>query len=280
MELASKIGLGSVQFGLPYGISNTSGQTPDTEVSKIMEVAFRYGITTIDTASSYGASERVIGKQKNNSFDIVSKFMPSSTGAGIKKQIENSLEALNVSQLYGYLAHRPLELISNKKDWEAVQEFKAAGKITKIGFSLNAPNEYYQLVEMDIIPEIVQVPFSYFDTRFKEILIELKQKGCETHTRSTFLQGLFFIETKKLSDFFNPLIPELEYLQITCKNNLSSSLLKYAIEQPFIDKVILGVENASQLEENINGLAMGSELKPLTAQFPEQLIMPMHWPKK
>lgn len=280
MKWTSKIGLGSVQFGLPYGISNTTGQTSDTEVSKILDVAFNYGITTIDTAASYGTSETIIGEQKGNRFEIVSKFMPSSDGKSIKEQLENSLAALQTTTLYGYLAHRPLALLDNKKDWEAIQQLKATRKINKIGFSLNDPKEYAQLLAAGIIPDIVQVPFNYFDTRFKDVLLALKEKGCEVHTRSTFLQGLFFMDKTQLSDFFTPFFPELAYLQATFEKNLSGSLLKYVIEQPFIDKVILGIENVTQLEENINGLAIASELKPLKKQFSNELVMPMYWPKK
>lgn len=279
MEWASKIGLGSVQFGLPYGISNTVGQTSNDEVSKILDIAFSCGITTIDTASSYGTSESVIGRNEGNRFDIVSKFMPSSNGIPIKNQFENSLNALQIKQLYGYLAHRPLELIANKEDWEEIQQLKANKKITKIGFSLNEPKEYYQLIDANIIPDIVQVPFNYFDSRFKEILKELKEKGAETHTRSTFLQGLFFMNQNNLTKFFTPVFDELEYLQATYKEDLSASLLKYALRQPFIDKVILGVENANQLKINIDGLVTASDLKAIAKQYPDKVIMPVHWPK-
>lgn len=280
MKWTSKIGLGSVQFGLPYGISNTVGQTTDAEVSKILDVAFNLGIKTIDTASSYGSSETIIGKYEGNRFEIVSKFMPSSSESSIKDQFEKSIDALQISTLYGYLAHRPLALIDNRKDWEAIQQLKQTQKINKIGFSLNDPKEYIELVKADIIPDIVQVPFNYFDNRFKDVLIDLKGKGCEVHTRSTFLQGLFFMDKTQLSDFFAPFFLELENLQNTFKMNLSGSLLKYVIEQPFIDKVILGIENVTQLEDNINGLETASELKPLKKQFSNELVMPMHWPKK
>lgn len=280
MKWTSKIGLGSVQFGLPYGISNTTGQTPDAEVSKILDVAFNYGITTVDTAASYGTSETIIGKQKGNRFEIVSKFMPSDNGMTMKEQLENSLAALQISTLYGYLAHRPLALLENKKDWEAIQQLKATRKINKIGFSLNDPNEYTQLLAAGITPDIVQVPFNYFDTRFEDVLLALKEEGCEIHTRSTFLQGLFFMDKTQLSDFFAPFFPDLLYLQATFEKNLSGSLLKYVIEQPYIDKVILGIENVNQLKENINGLGVASELKPLKKQFSNELLMPMYWPKK
>lgn len=280
MKWNSKIGLGSVQFGLPYGISNTTGQTSDSEVFKILDLALKYDISTIDTAASYGISETIIGKNKGNRFDIVSKFMPSINGISIKAQFENSLDALKINTLYGYLAHRPLELIAHKEDWEVIQQLKAEERISKIGFSLNDPREYDELLAAGIIPDIVQVPFNYFDTRFKEVLIELKEKGCEVHTRSTFLQGLFFMDIAQLPNFFTPFFLELEFLQTTFEKNLSGALIKYVIDQSFIDKVILGIENAAQLENNINGLMSASALKPLTNSFSDELLMPMHWPKK
>lgn len=280
MTYTSKIGIGTVQFGVPYGISNFEGQTPEMEVSNILALASNFGIEIIDTAASYGNSEVVLGKYLSDRFDVVSKFMPSSNGVSVTCQFEDSLNALKKDHLYGYLAHRPLELISTREDWEEIQILKSNKKISKIGFSLNDPAEYYLLTEANIIPDIVQVPFNYFDSRFKEIAISLKEQGCEVHTRSTFLQGLFFMDTKKLSDFFTPLVSNIEYLQETYGNSLSASLLKYVLDQPFIDKVILGVEKSSQLEDNLNGLVKASQLPALSTKFTDNLIMPMHWPKK
>jgi aryl-alcohol dehydrogenase-like predicted oxidoreductase len=279
MNWTSKIGLGSVQFGLPYGISNTEGQTSDKDVSEILEVAFQNGITTIDTAPSYGTAEKIIGNYQKNRFDIVTKFMPSNHGVSIKKQFVRSLEYLKVSSLHGYLAHRPLELVNNRKDWEEMQKLKSSKKISKIGFSLNEPSEYYQLLKADMIPDIVQVPFNYFDSRFEEILIELQSKGCETHIRSVFLQGLFFIKSNNLPKFFEPFFQELQYLQSTFGEKLSSTLLKYTLEKTFVDKVILGVENPSQLEFNIKGLASAVEINDLGKRFSDKILMPMYWPK-
>lgn len=280
MNLLTKIGIGSVQFGLPYGISNKFGQTSKDEVSKILNTASDYGVNTIDTASSYGNSEIILGRNQLDRFQIISKFMPSINGISVKNQFNSSLNSLNVDRLHGYLAHRPLELISNKNDWFEIQELKSKGKINKIGFSLNSPNEYYQLKEAEIYPDIVQVPFNYFDTRFKEILIELKSNDCENHSRSTFLQGLFFVDINQLSNFFEPFFNELKFLQENYSSNLGGTLLKYVLEQPYIDKVILGLENANQLEENIKGLEVADSLDSLLNYFPEEKLMPMNWPKK
>lgn len=279
MKWQNKIGLGSVQFGLPYGISNQNGQTPIEEVSKIFDLAYANGIRIIDTASGYGTSESVIGKLDNNRFSIVSKFGPSSSVEDVRQQLKNSLSALNAKSLYGYLAHRPLDLLKNPIVWQELQKLKAEKKISKIGFSLNSTDEYQKLKSAGMKPDLVQVPFNYFDTRFREVLTELKTNGCEVHTRSTFLQGLFFTDTKKLSPFFDELKPNLQYLHKTYNNKLEGALLSYVLKQDFIDVVIMGVENAAQLEVNLKSIAVAPELEPLAVSFPEKLVMPMHWPK-
>lgn len=279
MKWQNKIGLGSVQFGLPYGISNQTGQTPIEEVSKILDLASTNGIQVIDTASGYGTSESVIGMLNDNRFSIVSKFGPSSSAEDIRQQLENSLSALKTKSLYGYLAHRPLDLLDNPSVWKELQKLKTENKISKIGFSLNSLDEYYQLKSAGMMPDLVQVPFNYFDKRFKEVLIELKTNDCEVHTRSAFLQGLFFTDIEKLSPFFDELKPNLQYLHKTYDNKLEGALLNYVLQQDFIDVVIMGVENEAQLKANLESIAVAPKLEPLTVSFSEKLVMPMHWPK-
>ena len=279
LKKSSKIGIGTVQFGLPYGISNTTGQTPSEEVAKIFDLASSNGINIIDTASGYGTSETVIGMSNSNRFAIVSKFLPPEGDESIKVQLEESLSKLKTDRLYGYLAHRPLELLNNKKVWEELVALKVANKIQKIGFSFNTPNDYYQLKSAGFIPDLVQVPFNYFDTRFKEILTTLKAEGCEIHTRSAFLQGLFFTDVAKLSPFFDELKPRLNFLHQHYKNNLQGALLQYVVQQEFIDVVIIGVENAAQLENNIHSLNNAPDLEPFNSVYPDQIVMPMYWPK-
>lgn len=279
MKKFSKIGIGTVQFGLPYGISNTKGQTPPDEVARILDVAFSNGIRIIDTASAYGSSESVIGMLHSNRFAIVSKFMPPEGDESIEIQLNQSLSKLKVDNLYGYLAHRPLKLLNNKKVWDELLTLKAAKKIQKIGFSLNTPEEYYKLKSEGFTPDLVQVPYNYFDTRFKEILVELKANGCEIHTRSAFLQGLFFTDVAKLSPFFDALKPELQDLHEQYKESLHGALLKYVVQQDFIDFIIMGVEIASQLENNIRTLANAPDLPTIKVAYPNELLMPLYWPK-
>ena len=114
-EKASKIALGTVQFGTDYGVSNREGQTDAREVERILDTALEFGIDLIDTASAYGNAEQVLGRYDLSSFKVVSKFMPPPEGAAIAGQLGTTLSNLRVDSLYGYLAHRPDDLLENEE---------------------------------------------------------------------------------------------------------------------------------------------------------------------
>lgn len=280
MAVFTKIGLGSVQFGLPYGINNQNGQTPPHEVAAVLDVAFEKGITLLDTASGYGTAEAVLGKTHQHRFDIVSKFMPPEKGATIEQQLHQSLQLLQTNHLYGYLAHRPLAMVANPENWQELQELKALQKIKKIGFSFNDPSEYEPLKLLGFLPDLVQVPFNYFDHRFIPLMEELKAAGCEIHTRSTYLQGLFFKPTNELPSFFAELKGELLALQTTYGEVLQDALLHYVLSFDFVDKVLVGVETKQQLERNLEHLDKAPELPTRSITYTEQLLMPSNWPKE
>ena len=278
MNLKSKIGLGTVQFGLDYGISNKDGKTSSEEVSRILHYAAKEGLDTIDTASAYGDAEKVLGDNCIDGFRIISKFMPPQQEETISSQLTRSLSRLKQQNLYGYLAHRPLDILQNPFHWKELEEIRKKGLVKKIGFSLNEPSELTELLKAGFTPDLIQIPFNYFDRRFQEQIISLKAQGCEIHSRSTFLQGLFFVNSNTLHSFFDEVKPIIKNLQ-TKIENLSGSLLSFVIEQPFIDKVILGVENSAQLKINLNMLGNDQKLPQLEQKISDNILMPSGWPK-
>lgn len=276
-KVVQKIGLGTVQFGIPYGISNKSGQTPASEVSSILRIAQENQIRFIDTASAYGNAEKVLGQNDLSSFKVVSKFLPPQKGKLVQAQLKQSLEHLQLSSLYGYLAHRPRHLAENLPIWEELRSLKEKKILKKIGVSLNEPDELERLLDKQIHPDIIQVPFNYLDRRFKDLMISMKENGCEIHSRSTFLQGLFFMNLDKLDPYFNDLIPLIMELQQNI-DNLPGALLKFVLEQPFIDRVIIGVENRNQFIQNLESISTLSSLPELAKKIDESILIPSNWP--
>jgi aryl-alcohol dehydrogenase-like predicted oxidoreductase len=278
MDLTAKIGLGTVQFGIPYGIGNVHGITSEEEVASILAFAGENGISLLDTAPAYGKSEEVLGNNNLQNIKVVSKVMLQGSNHTISEQLDNSLGKLKIPSLYGYLAHLPMEIINEPKLWDELLKLKEAGRIEKIGFSFNEVSEVEALLLMGITPDIVQVPFNYLDNRFLPTMIELKKRSCEIHTRSTFLQGLLFCDPSRLSGFFNKIKPVITELQ---KNgdHLPGMLLRYCLVNPYIDYVIIGVNTLEQLIENLNCFPNAKPLNPLDIQLNEEIITPSKWPE-
>ena len=275
----NKVVLGTVQFGMKYGISNVSGQTSMNEVESLLKYSSEIGIDTLDTAFGYGDSENVLGNFDLSNFKVISKFLPEKiSGRTMIDQHFLSLEKLKITKFYAYLAHRASDLIEDSNIWNNLKDLQQDGKVEKIGASLNETNELYSLIKRNMIPDVIQVPYNYFDRRFESWMVEMKNMyNTEIHTRSTFLQGLFFTDMDSLSSFFDPIKVEIKKLQ-DYRNDLPSSLLIHSLGKSFIDKVVMGVENVYQLDMNLSSLESAKILPEKDFEFPPSILIPSQWP--
>ena len=279
----SKIALGTVQFGLDYGISNLDGKTSIEEVSKILDTAFNRGLSILDTAQAYGDSETVLGASHGNRFKIITKINPANEDIGTAEQfVEKSLQKLKIEKLYGMLFHSATSAIQNPRIVSELRGLQEKGIIEKLGFSVYTPHELEQLINLYGQPDIIQVPYSHLDQRFEKIAQVLHLKGVEIHTRSTFLQGLFFNPADGLSEFFGPVVPYLKALKSTFSDEgqLAQALLSFCLSKDFIDYVVLGVNNVKQLEENLKATeSFSGDLPNPPNNIPENIVLPYLWPK-
>ncbi|MES2854617.1 MAG: aldo/keto reductase [Bdellovibrionota bacterium] len=192
-----KLAIGSVQFGVAYGVTNTTGQTSAQEVAKILETAKQNGIDLIDTAAAYGVSEETLGAQPGFvDFKVVTKLAPISAGLGVgavRDGFSMSLKKLRRTRVEGLLAHRPEDLLeSNGERFLAImRELKSEGLTDKIGVSV------YNQEQIDALWskfkfDLIQLPLNIFDQRlFKSGAVQrLIDSGVEVHVRSVFWQGL------------------------------------------------------------------------------------------
>lgn len=279
----SKIAIGTVQFGMDYGISNATGQTPKNEVSKILNLARINGIYTLDTAQGYGKSEVVLGDLGVHDFQVISKLSPVELEkATAEDLLTRSLKSTGLNKLYGMLFHNAESAMQNPSTVHDLQVLKAKDVLLKWGYSVYIPQELEQLLDKYEPPDLIQVPYNHLDKRFEPILKELHQKGVEVHTRSTFLQGLFFMNPMGLSEFFNPVKGYLKALQDNFDNSqsLAAALLNWVIDKSFIDKVVIGVNTKVQLETNIKGIESPNLIKlpEWTGCIPNENLMPNLWP--
>ncbi|MCM8532285.1 MAG: aldo/keto reductase [Lentisphaeraceae bacterium] len=259
-----KLALGTVQFGIDYGISNKSGQSSLEEVRAILAYAQSKGIDVLDTAHSYGESETVLGKsEKTSKFKIVTKTktfdkvkrITSKSGKQFKEVFFQSLKKLNVDAVYGLMVHHAEDLLKPGSEllFETIRSFKDQGLVQKIGVSAYHERQIRQILKNYTI-DIIQIPVSILDQRLIQngVLKDLKSLGVEVHTRSAFLQGLIFVNPKNLSSHFDGVKPLLERFQLTLKQEECSAIeaaLGFLGQFKEIDRVVCGVTSVKQLEE-------------------------------
>lgn len=251
----SKIVLGTVQFGINYGINNSTGQVPQDEVCNILKNAERAGIETLDTSSAYGTSELVLGKalkESNTRFKIVSKY--PMCDQSVSDTFCQSLENLGVSELYGYLVHHFEFYIEHQEIFDEMTVLKDEGKIQKVGFSLYSVDELKFLFDNNVKFDIIQFPYNIFDRQFEPYMQIMAENGVEIHTRSAFLQGLFFKETNTLPDVLKPLRIYLDKLHryCDCKGvGIEQLAFGYVLANDNVKGALIGVDNQIQLEANL-----------------------------
>jgi len=279
-----KLALGTVQFGLDYGVTNQKGQVTIDKVKSILDFAKNNGINTLDTASAYGDSERVLGRVGGNDFQIITKTI--SINNGINKVVDGfyqSLEALNKKQIEGLLIHNISDIENTQFNtlFDKLNKLKKEGLIKKIGFSTYIPSQVdFLLSNFDF--DLIQLPFNVFDTRLIEggQLQALKDKNIEIHARSVFLQGVL-LDFDNLSDYFSTWKSQFdEYYAMVKESRLS--LLEYALNFALnikeIDKVLVGVNSERQLREIVSSVKEQSDLNAHPI-YDEDLLNPSNWGK-
>ena len=273
-----KLVLGTVQFGLQYGV-NSAGRPSEEAVKDILEAAAKGGITTLDTSSAYGNSEEILGEctKPEEGFKIVSKYPKGEKNVG--EMFKGSLNRLKVDNLYGYLLHHFEVYKKNPNVWDEFIALKESGKVQKIGFSLYAPEELQFILDHKSPFDLIQVPFNIFDKKFLPYMKELHDKGVEIHVRSTFLQGLFFKDRETLPDKLKPMKKYLLQLnEFTKQSGLSISeiALNYNLQNPYIDGVLIGVDNVEQLKTNLSSV----KEMPIDIEIEvkeQELLNPVNW---
>lgn len=288
-QSAGRIALGTVQFGMPYGIANDGGQVTQSEAAGMIHRLSDCGVDTIDTAIGYGESEEILGAIGVKGFKVISKLpkLPREivdVDGWLRREVSNSLRRLKIDSLYGLLLHHPEDLLGPQGDVLAnsIKKLKIDGLIMNAGISIYAANNleaYLNLMNVDIL----QAPFNLMDRRLVDSgwLTELKSRGVMIHARSIFLQGLLLISEEALPLKFNSFKPLFnrwyDWLR-TEKIAALEACMAFPLSFPEIDRIVIGANSLMQLNEIL--LASSGLLKILPPNISSQdegLINPGSW---
>lgn len=281
-----KLALGTAQFGLSYGIANTSGQLKLNDIRAILDYASLKGINSLDTAITYGNSEMMLGDTGVDGWNVISKLPEAPADLSyewLRNEVEASLSRLKLQELQGMLLHRPQQLLepNGRKLYDLLQRLKLEGLFKKMGISIYDVQELFQY-DSSMHFDIVQLPFNLLDKRPIEagLFKKLSDQGTEIHVRSIFLQGLLLMETDQRPKKFDRWESVWRFYDNWLKEANTSRLeacLSYVMQTPFIDKVIVGIDSLKQLEDIINATSRTITVPDEVFVNDEMLLNPSNW---
>lgn len=286
--MSSRLALGTVQFGLAYGIANQAGQVMRADAAAILAAALAGGLDTLDTAIAYGDSEACLGAAGVAGWRVVSKLptLPDDcpdVATWVAAQLAVSLGRLGVDRLYGLLLHNPRQLIGAQGSAlaAALRAARTDGLVDRIGVSIYAPDDLAAIYSV-LPPDLVQAPLNLVDRRLVESgwLQRLADDGVEVHTRSSFLQGLLLMP--QLPARFAPwraLWARWQDWLAGHPGQAAAACLAYPLGWPQVARVVIGVDSPAQFAE----LLAASQALPVASELPdlacadERLINPSLW---
>jgi aryl-alcohol dehydrogenase-like predicted oxidoreductase len=286
---SQRLALGTVQFGMRYGVANRIGQVATAEARLILERARTSGMDTLDTAAAYGASETILGSLGVADWIVVSKIpaVPadcSDVRTWMRACVTATLERLHVPRLGGLLLHAPMQLRgpNGRAIHSVLSELQEEGLTERIGISVYGPEELDALIDSFDL-DLVQAPFNVLDRRLATTgwLGRLRSTGIDIHVRSLFLQGLLLMGAAQRPPEFSRwhrLWDLWDRWLASTGLTVVQACVGFAAAHPDIDRAVVGVDSLQQLDEILSALTLGDiELPQSLACEERDLIDPRCW---
>ena len=281
------LALGTVQFGLAYGVAGRGEVVPDDEARTIIEYAARAGIGVLDTAPVYGDIEaRLGGLIDGLNVEVVSKVGPLPAAADVDAAARFVEESITRSErrlgprLKTILFHRAEDLLGSVGDaaWRAA-ETASHGRL-RLGASCYAPVTLVELRRRYPIA-VAQLPGNAFDQRLAAPSVVGALQGVEVHARSVFLQGLLLMPRdeaiKRVPAAARPMAAWEEWCARHDRRPILAAL-SVAHDLPSVRLCVVGVDRLEQLQEIVSAWEMIAPCSaPLLACESLDVIDPRRW---
>ena len=287
--------LGTAQLGMPYGVANRTSPPGERGASEMLAAAWDAGIRVIDTAQTYGDSERLIGgylaAHPNRHFHVITKLATVEPNrAAIVQSAQRSRNVLGRS-----IASLMLHDASAVESWSlglqaGLEDCLELGIAESIGASLYTPDQFRAAMAIPAI-RVIQAPFNALDRRLLKagLLERATDAGRVVVLRSVFLQGLLILRSGEVPRRLAFAEPDLERWRDLCTRydeGLASAALRYARRAAPRALIAIGCDTVEQITANAQLVAdcdlPDSLLRDLEAlpTPPEHVINPSLWPRE
>lgn len=290
--------LGTVQFGLTYGIANRTGQPDIADMASILYRAAELGVDTLDTAAAYGDAEQRLGMlpaDLRQMFRIITK---ASIGPGdtlgpdhaerLRASVLRSRDRLGCDRLAALLIHDSAALHRPGAEHIAstLMQMRAEGVVDQIGLSVYTQADIERGLTL-FPPDLIQAPANLLDQRLFQsgMIAALDARGIEIHLRSLFLQGLLLMAPGELPDHLRPraepVIATMRHLAASLSTTPLALCLAFGLHHLPAGRLVLGVLSIGELDEIAVAMHAAEGLAPDWSQLAQDdpiLLDPSRWP--
>ena len=293
----SRLMLGTVQFGMEYGIANRTGQPSYETAREIIACAYEGGVTCLDTAASYGSSEEVLGRALAelgiaDEMVVVTKIRPLEDPSLSARAATEKIEASVIASLRALrLDALPICLFHREEDFqyaECLLRLREQGLVRHIGASVMTPEAAASIIGSGIA-EAMQLPTSLLDQRYlrRGVFADAREHGALLFVRSIYLQGLLLMQEQDIPPQLAEVIPvrrKLAALAEQASITLAELAARYVLGLDGVTCAVVGVETVAQMRQNLALFAKGP-LDPTLVQaigdavpaLPDRVLMPNRW---
>lgn len=291
--------IGTVQFGMSYGIKNKGKHSiiSDNSLRDLLHECEILGFYRLDTANDYGISDERIIQLSRKSFlkklDVCTKISLNFENKKEDEIInELSLELEKISKSYGsnqitrILIHNGDDFLKTENSFfmsilKTISEHLPSAQLGLSVYFFDA-----KLASKVKYLDVLQFPFSVADRRFERTPF-LQNNKIFKQARSIFLQGILLDQqARSQNKFFDRYA---NYFKAFSKESLRMGLtelevcLGFVMSKRDVDEIIVGLRSVSQLHQMIEAIEkvepILEEFKNLPPFFPEDqsLIIPYKW---
>ncbi len=270
----SRVGLGTVELGLPYGIG-LPAPPDDGECIRLLRTAHDAGITFIDTAAAYGRSEELVGKAFAGVADkpVLATKVKVTTGKDsiplksdalrrhLETSVATSLKALAVERLDLLQIHSDYEDEFSEELLESMSSLQSRGLVRYWGGSTYGEVTPLRALEYPELIQTLQVAYNLLDRRMgKQVLPRCKELGVGRIMRSVFLRGVLSDRARDLPSNLDRL-RDAAFKAEQVAGDLGIALpelaLRFATFSPHADVTLFGTASLKEVTANLKTIADG-----------------------
>lgn len=247
--------LGTVQFGLPYGVANKAGQPSQEQAFSVLDAAWDCGVRVLDSAQEYGQANHIIAQYhaaRAHRFRVINKVLRHPVDIDtVYDSLARERDALRIDAFECVMFHYPASVNNNVPD-DFFFQLKARGLSDKSGLSFEDPQEFKRISQRFDL-DVVQLPFNPINQCFiaGDFIDSLSMAGIDVHVRSLFLQGLL-LAGSIIPPHLAALSPSIDKMSADCKERGLSTItacILYALRRPSVGHLVVGAQNLEQWQQ-------------------------------